>query len=400
MSKITKEVLLASLALLFIFTGAAAQAFTCDSTYVKQKGTVLYVLPTGVDDTAHIQCALDYAAALGPGVTVQLSEGTYKTAQLFIEGFSGTIRGVSQAATIVRNLDTPLPMLNPDTFRQSPPSRENPYPTLLMILGKDVVLSDLTIEVIGAEPVSSYDLADWGVPDARFLHAVITAMGSNIQVRAERLQVAGSGCRVFPGGNVLAGIDFWTWDKEPLSSASRLSVTDSVFAGSCTGTTIMDFLDGAVNVRGNVFKDSVIYGFNFSDVSASTFEARQNEFQSRFGFMIWPGDIGMGIADSAILVSNNRFSGLVGVFFQEMGPDPILRGDVSCAFLGNNVEHVGDVGYWLMPGSRGCTVVGGTHGTVIADPTAHTIVGLTPHTGGVGPAVSELLRTMRPFGWR
>ena len=133
---------------------ATANGGACDTHYVQAKHKQILVLPTGGDDTANLQCALDLGATRGPGVVVQLSAGTFHTAQLVIQGLRGVVRGVSQKRTTVQNLDTPLPIDNPcigagPCFNQEPPSATNRYPALVSVVGEHVALSDMTFDIAG-----------------------------------------------------------------------------------------------------------------------------------------------------------------------------------------------------------------------------------------------------------
>jgi pectin methylesterase-like acyl-CoA thioesterase len=69
--------------------------------------------PNGSDDTATIQSALDACVKHGPGCTVQLQAGTYKTRQLVAKNFQGTFKGAGMATTIIEALPA-LPVNVPD----------------------------------------------------------------------------------------------------------------------------------------------------------------------------------------------------------------------------------------------------------------------------------------------
>jgi hypothetical protein len=151
---------------------------------------------------------------------------------------------------------------------------------------------------------------------------------------------------------------------------------------------------------GNTF-DVLWYGVELSDIWNSKVEVSANDVNITgsmpSGVAAVGGNYGTGIRDSSLLFRNNRFSGSVGVLLDE----DTFHGAIPCAMVGNNVEHVTDIGYWFRPGTYGCTVVGQAKGTVLDETGgAHTIVGVTPHTGGVGQDLSNLLRGGKwPWLW-
>ena len=76
----------------------------CDSAFVTQLVNVIAVKPTGVDDTANIQCAFDAAVTSGPGVDVRLHQGTFHTGQIVVNDFHGKFAGAGLRGTVVTSL--------------------------------------------------------------------------------------------------------------------------------------------------------------------------------------------------------------------------------------------------------------------------------------------------------
>jgi hypothetical protein len=102
LSKITMAGLILALILtLAAGTASALPPLACDPAYVTQAGSDITVKPTGVDDTANLQCAFDAAAAAGPGTNVRLVEGTYHTAQIVVNDFNGQFSGAGVEKTLV-----------------------------------------------------------------------------------------------------------------------------------------------------------------------------------------------------------------------------------------------------------------------------------------------------------
>ena len=102
------------------------------------------------------------------------------------------------------------------------------------------------------------------------------------------------------------------------------------------------------------------------------------------------GNFGTGIRDSSLVIRNNRFSGVKGIWME--GP---FAGTIDCAVVGNNVEGVTDIGYLFLPGTYGCTVVGHTKGNAVDLAGTHTFTGVTPRPA-VGHDIAPMMRNNKP----
>ena len=88
-----------------VFAGTCkVVAGECDANFVSFEAHTIVVKPTGSEDTANIQCALLTAAKDGYPI-VKMTAGTYYTGGIIVEGFRGTLEGVTKASTIVNVLD-------------------------------------------------------------------------------------------------------------------------------------------------------------------------------------------------------------------------------------------------------------------------------------------------------
>jgi len=132
-------------------------------------------------------------------------------------------------------------------------------------------------------------------------------------------------------------------------------------------------------VTRTTFNPTVWIGFNAFDIRTSTLSAEFNDFSSAFyGVDLTPGDLGLGIGDSSILVRNNRFSGMVGIAtnadFSPFPDAPIFNGSIQCLLLNNDIHEVGAVGYLFAPTTYGCLVVGEVNGSAAGNLAAHKII--------------------------
>jgi parallel beta-helix repeat protein len=111
--------------------------------------------PSGGDDTVVVQAELDQCVTYGSGCTVQLAAGTYLTKQLFAKDFHGTFKGMGMDVTIIQALPN-LPVSQEQSVWNSPPSKNNPYPMLVLFFGGDITVSDMTIRDLEPEPIAGW----------------------------------------------------------------------------------------------------------------------------------------------------------------------------------------------------------------------------------------------------
>ena len=119
--------------------------------------TVKVPLPNGVDDTAHIQGALDACVAYGPGCTVQLAAGTYFTKQVVVHNFQGTFKGMGMDITIIEALPN-LPVNWPDqTVASCQPNLTTClWPSLFEFVDGNISVSDLSIKATAIPPTQPW----------------------------------------------------------------------------------------------------------------------------------------------------------------------------------------------------------------------------------------------------
>ena len=114
-------VIVITLAVSFVWsTGRVSADSVCDPAYVTQTGATFRIKPTGVDDTANLQCAFDEAVTEGAGAKVQLESGTFHTAQIVVDGFYGQFSGEGMEKSMVINL--PNLYVTPENMYFNPPS--------------------------------------------------------------------------------------------------------------------------------------------------------------------------------------------------------------------------------------------------------------------------------------
>jgi hypothetical protein len=98
-------------------------------------GIVITVEPNGTDDTENILKAFAEAAAAGPGTTIQLVAGEYRTGAVEVYGFHGTVKGAGTDKTIM-NIIPGIPALDQIA--------KNQVSAWWRMIGGDITISDMT----------------------------------------------------------------------------------------------------------------------------------------------------------------------------------------------------------------------------------------------------------------
>jgi hypothetical protein len=93
---------------------------------------------------------------------------------------------------------------------------------------------------------------------------------------------------------------------------------------------------------------------------------------------------------STFLIKSNRFHGPTGIALEQNTGE-----GNQCLVLGNNVQQVSDIGVYLGPGVRGCTVVGNNHTNVLDLGTDNILVGVNNKGAGAGQSIQNVFRKMR-----
>ncbi len=363
--------------------GSALASPVCDSAFVTQSGSVITVKPTGVDDTANIQCAFDAAVASGPGVSVRLKSGTFHTAQIVVNNFQGKFTGAGAKNTVIVN----LPNLNVNTdeiFFRNFPSASNPWPTVFAFVNGNFVISDLSIQIAGDKPTTGWYY--FGFKFEELCHA-ITVIGKQADVRVERVLVEGEPMEdsVY-GYNVLNGILFAGTGYPVIPISGSFEVYDSTFRQMASGSPVAHTSHANVVIGNNIFED-VFFGMDGGDFADSSFEFSHNSVEAIIGLDLYNVYFAEDVR-SSLLVKNNIFRGIIGLALEQT-----FGVGNQCLIQGNNVQGVTDIGIYLGPGIQGCTVIGGANKTNVLDlGTDNVLVGVNNMGTGVSPFIQHFLK--------
>lgn len=318
---------------------------------VVTRGNFLLVTPSGGEDTAALQCALDVAR----GRTVSLAAGEFHLAQLVATGFTGHLEGAGAGRTILTNLGTPLPVTAVDYWRE-PPSAANPWPALISFVDGAFGISDLTVWIRGAEPTVGWTSHGFS---AKALGAGISITGTAVIAEIKRIDMRGEDAPDDPFGlNLINGI--FTWNiigSEPAPLQVRLSVHNSAFRHLGSALPVANLGSSDVDIQANRFEDGIVAA-EIQDLSDSRYAFIGNVVRTmlaldQYDFCASPSSA-CGVARSTVQIAGNDSTGPV-----------LLEGtmlDVQCRVVGNAFDLPAEappVDVLLAgPGTQDCLVAG------------------------------------------
>jgi hypothetical protein len=309
-------------------------------TRVDPASRTVTVAPSGGDDTAAVQAALDTCVALGPGCTVRLEEGTFRTRQLLTHDFHGTFRGAGQDATVIEPLGT-FPVNDDEVVLARPPAPDHPWPMHVQFVDGDVTVSDLTLRMTGAEPAEPWTL--FGM-EFTVMAASLLITGEVADAVVERVTVEG-GEGSFQGYNLINGVYIEGLLPDANGEPTRplrgtFAVRDSTFRSLAYGSPLFNLTDSLARIEGNRYED-VFSALDSQDLSATTVEIRDNVVDGAgIGFEIIQGSWAVPEEPSTLLLHGNEVRGveIVGVGLDGAEGADTLRALV----VANRFELTGD----------------------------------------------------------
>lgn len=349
-----KFYLAASVVLMLVFvlvsgTVAAQPANPCDRDYVVRTGNIIRVSPTGVDDTANIQCAVDLAIAENPGKTVHLMPGTFYTAQVVANDFHGTFRGSGINRTVIVNL--PDLYVTPVDAYLNPPSVDNPHPFLISFVDGNFKVSHLTIRIVGQAPTLGWSFM--GSPTFYELATAIAILGDEAHARISHIWVEGepSDTSIFDY-NVFNGIfpeGFLGESLPPLAGTFR--ITHSTFRRIGSGTPIVNLANAVVILSHNTYKE-VQEAVDASDFVNSSITILNNRIEATVVGLWFYGGATPGILNSDFVIRSNTFKGPVGIAMEQPMDEA-----TTCLIKNNNLRWVTGTPIFLGEGAQSCKLV-------------------------------------------
>ena len=331
------------------------------------------VRPTGVEDTANLQCALDAAVASGRPTAVRLAPGTFQLAQIVAKGFVGSLEGSGAGATTLTNVARPV-LVTPVDMWLEDPGPSNPWPSLFAFVGGSFRVSDLTVRITGEAPTTGWSIFGIDPPVRAFGHAFVV-LGERANAEFARVELEGAPAPSdLAGLNLLNGIFFegflGTSDQAPISG--RFLVHDCVVRQVASPVPVSNARHADVAITGNLFEGTLLGG-EIADLEDVRYAFAGNRVDAAWaGVTAYDGCTGgssvCGMRDATLLVAGNTLRGFDGVeILSTFGPE------MRCAVTGNTISYdAGSAAVVLGAGTTGCLVV--TAGAVADDGTGNHVI--------------------------
>ena len=307
---------------------AAVVAFASAQT-VDPVARVVMLAPSGGDDTDALRAAFDACGALGPGCTVRLEPGVFRTTQQVIEGFHGTFEGAGMDASVIEPL-APLRVSTDEIAIARPPTPDNPWPMLFMFIDPDMRMRDVGFRVVTPETTETWTI--YGM-ELRVLATMVSLTGHRARVDVERVAIDAVegpwfGTSLINGffvQGVLPGPSGGFGDRPSL--AGRVTIRDSRFDGPDGGVSISNLRGAEVVVSDSVFDG--VYSVLVSDVGESRIEVRDNVIRSN-DVAVWvaAAELRQPSGPSTVVVHGNVIQvepGAAGVEVLDLGEPSTLR---------------------------------------------------------------------------
>ncbi len=386
--------LVASILVLAPVASAGDTTIECDNHYVKVHHKRITVLPTGVDDTENLQCALDLATSM-PWAHVRLVEGDYYTSFLVADGFVGWFRGAGKDKTTILTLPGGLDCVA--RFAEI-----NTYPHLLTFVASKVALRDLTFAIGGDAPCAApwesfvddegFGFEEWSIGGVYATTSVGPFTGEcpgivDHRFRAHRIgfesEFPDLSADVVVWQNLGGGVSVDMTEPSDVCTDTRLrgqvTVQGSSFSGHGQAVTVIAVEDSRVTVGGkqpwqaNRF-DDIGLGVLFAGAGDSRAVVMGNHIND----VHWWGILGVAdeySTESSMVAAKNEIRAIDvadGIGVLDFGPETsgesllkatiwantielvdtpfngiFLQGSDDGRVLGNRISGTGETGIWL-----------------------------------------------------
>lgn len=226
--------------------------------------------PSGDDDTAALQEALESCSGARGSCTVRLCAGVFETGILRVRDFRGTLRGAGARATVLRAKPDLEVSANTQGFFRDEPFGSEPWPYLLQLVEGRAAIRDLGILIptppAGSRPTTGWTLLEGFDPTFELRGALLLTGRdpvdfevSRVRVTAERDPASELETTAFHGIE-FGGLLFNPADTGgfPVFPArGSFEVTGSDVGGVLNGTPIGEVAGARVRVAHNRFRSAV-----------------------------------------------------------------------------------------------------------------------------------------------
>jgi len=339
----------------------------------------IWIYPSGGDDTANLQAALDSCSG-PPNCVIRLAEGVFHTNTLVAHDFHGQIRGRGRHSTIISPVEgQPLNVNDAVPYFAEDPTVDEPYPFLMTFADGDIVMSDLSFEF----PDGALDTGTWydswfGFcdPAEGYLAGVVLATGREpVDFTVRDVSITGGAGPFFDVTNVRAGIYYKAGllrDDVPPPTPEDCEEYSAVFLG-------LQPLSGRFVAHGNTMTGlwNTVEAWQITDADVSMMH---NELLGTGG-----GPTVLEAAHSTVTVKHNLIDVTVfGVLVRQNDFGPPV-GEGSSFVISHNdilVNARGDSPF-------GVGFVGVQYEDVTTDATSDELVDIRKNTIQLGPDVFD-----------
>ncbi len=234
-----------------------------------QSGHRPCLAPSGGDDTASLQEALDRCSGAKRPCVVTLCAGVFDTGILRVRDFRGTLRGRGAGRTVLRALpDLPVSENLRDFFRDDPFLADRPWPYLVQFVEGEGRVEDLGILVPapppGSAPTTGWYLLDDG-PIFELRGGILVTGREKVDFEVSDVRVGAEDPGSDLGTTVFHGVEFGGLLHDPddtgefpvFPARGRFEVEDSTFDGVLTGTPLAELAAARVRVARNRYRSTI-----------------------------------------------------------------------------------------------------------------------------------------------
>jgi len=280
--------------------------------------TVRVGSPSGTDDTAHIQSALDQCMKLYPtGCTVQFGAGTYYSQQVIAENFHGTVRGMGMGETTVEVIAPLVVTISDENLEDNPPSRTNKYPILMTFLAGDITVSDIGFKVTAYNPTTPWWYGGLG-PNQTWMEGFVGVVSSTTaNLLIQRVEFEGAPGPPYGETNVNNGPLYWGCCSGPVTGTFK--VVSSRFKQIGNGLEIWGVLNSRMTIGGSPLDGNVYEncegGVVSGDADNSILQVSYNNVQTVTnsewaGVVIMQGILQMPQKPTQFIIQNNKIAAI------------------------------------------------------------------------------------------
>jgi hypothetical protein len=299
--------------------------------------------PSGGDDTALLQAALDRCSGAGLHCKVDLCAGVFETGILRVGDFRGRLRGAGSRATTLRAL--PDLQVNPRAdgfFRDDPLDPDSsPWPYLLQFVEGRATLRDFGVLIpaplAGVRPTSGWSLFEGGDPILELRGAIlITGRGrvdfdvSRVRVEAERDEQSLLETTTFHGVE-FSGLLFDPEAPEPFPVfplRGHYRLTDSQLVGMTNGSPLGELAHATVLVARNHYRSTI--AIDVIDADRSQLAILSNRWHVSFrGVQVLQNLDGNVSEASGFLVDDNV--GSLAPFLADLGDGVFFQDPIDAS---------------------------------------------------------------------